>query len=48
MSLGKIGPRLTDEYVPIEEQDDPKQMDFDEIWADKLRKKYGIKEPFAD
>lgn len=29
--------------TPIEEQ-----IDFDEIWAEKLRNKYGIAKPFAD
>ena len=42
MSSDDPGPRLTDE--PSEEE----QLDFDELWAEKLKEKYGIDPPFAD
>jgi len=45
---GRHGPKLTDEYVPVEEQDDPEQLDFDELWAANLRSRYGIAKPYAD
>ena len=49
IALGRTGPKLTDEYIPVDEASEPyEQLDFDEIWAAKLRDKYGIKKPFAD
>ena len=45
---GITGPKLTDEYIPLDEQDDPEQLDFDELWAENLRNRYGIAKPFAD
>lgn len=51
IAKGRTGPRLTDEYIPIEEQDDPDQLgfdDWDENWAENLKERYGIAKPFAD
>lgn len=48
MSSDRTGPKLTDEDIPIEEQDDPEQLDFDELWAEHLKERYGIDPPFAD
>ena len=44
MSSDEPGPTLTDE----EPEDEDLQLDFDELWAEKLRSRYGIAKPFAD
>ncbi len=53
MSRENPGPRLTDEWCPedepyLEPELEIEQLDFEEIWADKLRNRYGIRTPFAD
>lgn len=53
MSRENPGPRLTDEWDPedepyLEDEIEIEQLDFEDIWADKLRKRYGIRTPFAD
>ena len=51
MSSDNPGPKLTDEWDPeydLEPEYEIEQLDFEEIWAEKLRNRYGIRDPFAD